>query len=135
MKHFFLSLLIVLALHMAPATAEETPAQLAVKARASVLACTLEILSMEDAAKYPDVLAKGITLQAKQLSQVENIIDELDEDEVLAAENHLPASANFVGLVAEYRRVMGTLAAQLYYGCEALEDAMEDLEDAIQDME
>ncbi len=135
MKHFFLSLLIVVALHFAPATAEETPAQLAVKARASVLACTLEILSMEDAAKYPDVLAKGMTLQAKQLSQVENIIDELDEDEVLAAENHLAASANFAKLAAEYRNVMGALAAQLYYGCEALEDAMEDMEDTIQDME
>ncbi|MBQ2814027.1 MAG: hypothetical protein IJE66_03340 [Akkermansia sp.] len=135
MKKVLLLVLALFVLTLTPAMATETPAQLAVKARANVIACALEILSLENAEKYPEVLAKGINKQVTQLEQVEDIIDDLDEDAVLEAENRLANSANFARLAADYRQVMRALESKAYYDCETLKDALEDLEDVIEDME
>lgn len=135
MKKTFFFVLVLFVMSLVPAMAAETPEQLAVKARANVIACALEILSLENAEKYPEVLAKGINKQVTQLEQVEDIIDDLDEDAVLEAENRLANSANFARLAADYRQVMRALESKAYYSCEALKDALEDLEDVIDDME
>lgn len=135
MKKLFLAIIVFVAVCFNPAMAEESVAVKAVKARANVLASALEMLSLEGAATYPLLLANGIDGLAKQMKVVENIIDDLDESVVAAAEAGLLKSANFDKLKEDYRAVVRLVASKNYYGCEELEEALEDLDDEIQDME
>lgn len=135
MKNNLITIFTLLALCSTPMLAEETPEQLVVKARANVLACALEMLSMDGGQKYPELLANGIRMQVRQMKHVEDMLDDLDEDKVMEAENHLVCSANFSKLSTDFRRAMSSLATRAYYGSEELQDAMEDLEDEIDEME
>ena len=135
MKKLFLALFVLIAVGFSPAMAEESVAVKAVKARANVLASALEMLTLEGGAAYPNVLADGIEGLVKQMKVVENIIDDLDENVVAEAESGLAKSANFDKLKADFRAAVALAAAKNYYGCEELEDALEDLDDEIQDME
>lgn len=135
MKKIFLTLLALSVAAFSPAMADESTADLAVKARATVLASALEMLSLEGAEKYPEMLAQGIDGLVKQMKLVEDIIDDVDEAAVAEAEAGLAKSANFDKLKADFRAAAELVAGRNYYDCEALEDALEDLEDEIQDME
>lgn len=135
MKKIFLTMVALLTVSLSPAMADESTADLAVKARATVLASALEMLSLEGSEQYPVMLASGIDGLVKQMKVVENIIDDLEENEVAEAESGLAKSANFDKLKADFRAAVGLVAGRNYYGCEKLQDALEDLEDEIEDME
>lgn len=135
MKKLLLVVIAFVAVLSSPAMADESVAVQAVKARANVLASALEMLTLDGAESYPNLLADGIAGLVKQMKVVENIVDDLDENEVAEAESGLVKSANFDKLKADFRAAAGQIAARNYYGCEELEDALEDLEDEIQDME
>lgn len=135
MKNTLLVFFALISALFSPAVAGDTVAEKAVKARANVLASALEMLSLDDAASYPEVLAEGIKGLVKQMKQVENIIDDLEEDAVMEAESGLVKSANFSKLKEDFRAAVRLVAARRFYGCVNLEDALEDLEDEIRDME
>lgn len=135
MKKLFLAALMFAGLLNVPASAEDSVADKAVKARAGVLAGALEMLALDDSARYPDTLAEGINELVRQMKQVEYIIGKLDEDTVAEAESGLAKSANFDKLKADFRAAVLLIAEQQFYGSENLEDALDDLEDEIQDME
>lgn len=135
MKKIFLAMIALLAVAFSPAVADDSVAVLAVKARANVLASALEMLSLDGADKYPEMLASGIDGLVKQMKVVEDIIDDLEETEVAEAEAGLAKSANFDKLKTDFRAAANLVSARNYYGCEELQDALEDLEDEIEDME
>ena len=135
MKKLLFVVLSFVAAVFSPVMADESVAVQAVKARANVLASALEMLTLDGAATYPNLLADGIAGLVKQMKVVENIIDDLDENEVAEAESGLVKSANFDKLKADFRAAVVQIVARNYYDCEELEDALEDLEDEIQDME
>lgn len=135
MSKIFLTLLALSVVALPAARADESTAVLAVKARATVLASALEMLSLEGAQQYPDTLARGIRDLVAQMKLVEDIIDDVDEAAVIDAEAGLAKSANFEKLKTDFRAAAGHVAGRNYYDCEALEDALDDLEDEIQDME
>ena len=135
MKKIFLAMIALLTVAFSPAVADDSVAVLAVKARANVLASALEMLSLDGADKYPVMLASGIDGLVKQMKVVEDIIDDLEETEVAEAEAGLAKSANFAKLKTDFRAAANLVSARNYYGCEELQDALEDLEDEIEDME
>ena len=135
MKKNFLTMVALLTVAFSPAMADDSVAVLAVKARANVLASALEMLTLEGSDKYPVMLASGINDLVKQMKVVEDIIDDLEENEVAEAEAGLAKSANFDKLKSDFRAAANLVSAKNYYGCEELEDALEDLEDEVEDME
>lgn len=135
MKKLLLAALVFVSVCASPAMADDSVAVKAVKARANVLASALEMLALDGADAYPELLANGINELVNQMDQVEDIIDDLDETEVAEAEAELVKSANFEKLKADYRATMAAYAAKQYLGSENLQDAMEDLEEEIADME
>lgn len=135
MKKIFLTMVALLTVALSPAMADESTAELAVKARATVLASALEMLALDGAELYPEMLASGIDGLVKQMKVVEDIIDDLEENEVAEAEAGLAKSANFDKLKSDFRAAAGLVAGRNYYGCEELQEALEDLEDEIEDME
>lgn len=135
MKKLLLAALVFVSVCASPAMADDSVAVKAVKARANVLASALEMLALDGADAYPELLANGINELVRQMDQVEDIIDDLDETEVAEAEAELVKSANFEKLKADYRATMAAYAAKQYLGSESLQDAMEDLEEEIEDME
>lgn len=128
-----LSLLFALALPLQ--ASESTPASEAVSARAKVLSSALKMLSTENASTYPEILAQGIQVLAKQMDQIEDVIDDIDDEEIAAAEAKLPQTANFASLASQFRNQKASLSASNYYNCPALIDAIDDLMDEIEDME
>ena len=135
MKKIFLTMVALLTVAFSPAMADDSVAVLAVKARANVLASALEMLTLEGADKYPVMLASGINDLVKQMKVVEDIIDDLEDNEVAEAEAGLAKSANFDKLKTDFRAAVNLVSSKNYYGCEELEDALEDLEDEVEDME
>ncbi len=135
MKKLFLAIVILIGIVSMPASADDSVADKAVKARAGVLAAALEMMALDDSSRYPDALAEGICELVKQMKQVEYIIGKLDEDAVAESESGLAKSANFDKLKADFRAAVLLIEGQHYYGSDDLEDALDDLEDEIQDME
>ncbi len=135
MKKLFLVVFVFVGMMFTPATAEDSVAVKVVKARANVLASALDMLALDGVASYPDALAGGINDLVRQMKRVEYIINRLDESAVAEAEAGLAKSANFDKLKADFRASVRLVVSRNYYGCEKLEDALDDFEDEIRDME